>query len=149
MAIRMHPPPEGLPNRRQALHLHKSLSRDCREASSSTAFGNICISGTQGPREWLPALEGLMLYLRFEHQVLLGHLPYGVKVRAKVPGVPHSGLGSPMRECRETGLTAAAAGGKHGLLAQCTTLVSGPGSATNQVVTRGSYLTALSLTGLL
>lgn len=34
----------------------------------------------------------LTLYLRFEQQVIFGHLPDGVKVRAKAPGVPHSGL---------------------------------------------------------
>lgn len=101
------------------------------------------------PRAGSSALEGLTLYLRFEQQVLLGHLPYGVKVRAKVPGVPHFGLGSPMRKRRETGLMAATAGGRHGLLAQCTTLVSSPGSATYQLVSRGSHVTAPSLTVLL
>ena len=58
------------------------------------------------------------------------------------PGVPHAGLGSPTREHREPGLTAATAGARRGLLVQCTTLVSGPGSATYQPVSRGSHLTS-------
>ena len=126
------------------------FTQKVRGAGSSATFRNLCTSGMQPPpRAGAPALEGLTLYLRFEQQVLLGHLPYGVKVRAKVPGVPHSGLGSPMRKCRETRLMAATAGGRHGLLAQCTTLVSSPGSATYQLVSRGSHVTAPSLTVLL
>lgn len=42
-------------------------------------------------------LAGLPLYLRFQQQVLLGHLAYGVEVRAGSLGVPHSDLDSPRR----------------------------------------------------
>ena len=50
------------------------------------------------PWVWASVPESLTLYLGFEQQVLFGHLPYGVKMRTKVPGVPHAGPGSPIRK---------------------------------------------------